>query len=148
MVQTRRSFQATISQNVAVMTTIYITIAVLITIGVTYNSARILLSERSRELASLRILGFTRWQVSYILIGETMLLALLAQPLGWGLGNLLGRAITSGFSSDLYNIPLVSKPQGYALASLIVLGAAPGSVLIVRRRLDNLDLVDVMKTRE
>jgi putative ABC transport system permease protein len=148
MVQTRRSFQATISQNVAVMTTIYITIAVLITIGVTYNSARILLSERSRELASLRILGFTRWQVSYILIGETMLLALLAQPLGWGLGNLLGRAITSGFSSDLYNIPLVSRPQGYALASLIVLGAALGSVLIVRRRLDNLDLVDVMKTRE
>ncbi len=148
MAQARRSFQATISQNITIMTTIYITIAVLITIGVTYNSARILLSERSRELASLRILGFTRWQVSYILIGETMLLAVLAQPLGWGLGHLLGRAITSGFSSDLYNIPLVSKPQGYAFASLIVLGAALGSVLLVRRRLDNLNLVEVMKTRE
>ncbi len=148
MAETRRSFRATISQNVTIMTTIYITIAVLITIGVTYNSARILLSERSRELASLRILGFSRWQVSYILIGETMLLAVLAQPLGWGLGYLLGLAITGSFASDLYSIPLISDPAGFATASLVVLAAALGSVLVVRRRLDNLDLVEVMKTRE
>jgi putative ABC transport system permease protein len=148
LAQTRQSFQETINQNVTIMTTIYVTIAVLITIGVTYNSARILLSERSRELASLRILGFSRWQVSYILIGETMLLAVLAQPFGWALGHLLGRAMTSSFSSDLYNIPLVTDVRAFAMASLIVLAAALGSVLIVRRRLDNLDLVEVMKTRE
>lgn len=148
LAQARRSFRDTISKNVTIMTTIYITNAVLITIGVTYNAARILLSKRSRELASLRILGFSRWQMSYILIGETMLLALLAQPLGWGLGYLLGLAMTNSFASDLYSIPLISDPAAFAEASLIVLAAALGSVLVVRRRLNNLDLVEVMKTRE
>ncbi len=148
LTQTRRSFEKTISRNVTIMTTVYITIAILITVGVAYNGARIQLSERSRELASLRILGFTRWHVSYILIGETMLLALLAQPLGWWIGRMLATAMVSAFSSDLYRLPLVLEPSSYARASLVVLAAARGSVLIVRRRLDNLDLVSVMKTRE
>jgi putative ABC transport system permease protein len=148
LTEARRSFQDTIRRNITVMTTVYITIAVLITVGVAYNGARILMSERSRELASLRILGFTRGQVSYILIGETMLLALIAQPFGWAVGNLLAGAMTTGFSSDLYRIPLVLKPATYTTASLVVLGAALASVLIVRRRLDRLDLVSVMKTRE
>jgi len=148
LTEARRSFQDTISRNVTIMTTVYITIAVLITVGVAYNGARIQMSERARELASLRILGFTRGQVSYILVGETMLLALLAQPLGWGIGRLLAWAMTSGFSSDLYRIPLVLSPATHARASLVVLAAALGSVLIVRRRLDNLDLVSAMKTRE
>ncbi len=148
LTQTRRSFEATISRNVMIMTTIYVTIAVLITIGVAYNSARIQMSERSRELASLRILGFSRWHVSYILIGETMLLAILAQPAGWLIGRWLAMAMTNAFSSDLYRLPLVLKPSTYAIASLVVLAAALASVLIVRRRLDNLDLVSVMKTRE
>jgi putative ABC transport system permease protein len=148
LTESRRSFQDTIRFNVTVMSTVYMTIAVLITVGIAYNGARILMSERARELASLRILGFTRWHVSYILIGETMLLTLLAQPLGWGLGHLLAWSIVNGFSSDLYRVPLVLKPATYTTASLVVLAAALGSVLIVRRRLDNLDLVEVMKTRE
>lgn len=148
MTQTRRSFQETIRKNVIVMNMIYMIIAVLITIGVAYNGARVQLSERARELASLRILGFTRWQVSYILVGETMLLALLAQPLGWALGRLFTGAMVDAFSSDLYALPLVLKPATFTTASLVVLAAALGSVLAVRRRLDKLDLVAVMKTRE
>ncbi len=148
MTDTRRSFQDTIRQNVIVMNSIYITIAVLITIGVAYNGARIQLSERARELASLRILGFTRGEVSYILTGEMMLLALLAQPPGWLIGAWIAKAATDNFSSDLYTIPLVLKPAAFSTASLIVLTAALCSVLIVRRRLDRLDLVAVMKTRE
>lgn len=148
MTQTRRSFQETIRQNVVVMNTIYMVIAVLITIGVAYNGARVQLSERARELASLRILGFTRGQVSYILVGETMLLALLAQPLGWALGRLFTGAMVNAFSSDLYALPLILKPATFSTASLVVLAAALGSVLLVRRRLDRLDLVAVMKTRE
>jgi putative ABC transport system permease protein len=148
MTQTRRSFQDTIRQNVIVMNTIYMIIAVLITIGVAYNSARVQLSERARELASLRILGFTRGQVSYILVGETMLLALLAQPLGWALGRLFTGAMVNAFSSDLYALPLILKPATFSTASLVVLAAALGSVLLVRRRLDTMDLVAVMKTRE
>ena len=148
MTQTRRAFQETIRQNVTIMTTVYITIAVLISVGVAYNSARIQLSERARELASLRILGFSRGQVSYILVGELMLIAILAQPLGWMLGRLLTGLMVQGFSSDLYSLPLILKPATFSKASLVVLAAALASVLVVRRRLDRLDLVAVMKTRE
>jgi putative ABC transport system permease protein len=146
--QTRRSFEETIEQNVVIMNTVYLTIAVLITVGVAYNGARVQLSERARELASLRILGFSRAQVSYILVGESMLLALLAQPLGWLLGRLLTGAMINAFSSDLYTLPLVLKPATFTTASLVVLAAALGSVLVVRRRLDHMDLIAVMKTRE
>ena len=148
LVTNRRSFEDTIEENIMVMNTIYITIAVLITVGVTYNAARIQLSERARELASLRILGFGRDEISYILVGEMMLIALLAQPLGWLIGSWIAQAMTEAFTSDLYAIPLVLKPRTFALGSLIVLSIAFISVMIVRRRLDHLDLVAVMKTRE
>ncbi|MBW4963557.1 ABC transporter permease [Sulfitobacter sp. CW3] len=148
MNENRRSFENTIEENIVVMNTIYIVVAVLITIGVTYNAARIQLSERARELASLRILGFGRGEVSYILVGEMMLIALVAQPFGWLIGAGIAQLMTSAFTSDLYAIPLVLEPSTFALASLVVLGAALASVMIVRRRLDRLDLVSVMKTRE
>ncbi|SIO15020.1 putative ABC transport system permease protein [Rhodovulum sp. ES.010] len=148
MTENRAAFQETIGQNVIVMTTIYATIAVLITVGVVYNGARVLLSERARELASLRILGFTRAEVSSILVGETMLLALAAQPVGWLLGWAIAWSSTEGFTSDLYAIPLVLTPATFARASLVVLAASLVAVLVVRRRLDGLDLVAVMKTRE
>ncbi|NNF71073.1 MAG: ABC transporter permease [Rhodobacteraceae bacterium] len=144
----RRSFEETIDQNVSVMNGIYIVVAILITIGVAYNGARIQLSERSRELASLRILGFGRGEVSYILVGETMFLAVLAQPAGWLIGTWIASAMTSGFTSDLYAIPLVLTPRSFALGSLVVLIAAFASAMVVRRRLDRLNLVEVMKTRE
>lgn len=148
MTENRKSFQETIDQNVTVMNTIYIVIAVLITVGVTYNAARIQLSERARELASLRILGFDRGEVSYILMGEMMLIALIAQPFGWLIGAWIARAMTNAFTSDVYAIPLVLQPATFTSASLVVLTAAFVSVMIVRRRLDRLDLVAVMKTRE
>jgi putative ABC transport system permease protein len=148
MNENRRSFEDTIEQNITVMNTIYIVVAVLITIGVTYNAARIQLSERARELASLRILGYGRGDVSYILVGEMMLIALVAQPFGWLIGAGIAQLMTNAFTSDLYAIPLVLKPATFTLASIIVLSAALGSVMIVRRRLDRLDLVSVMKTRE
>ncbi|PJI84313.1 putative ABC transport system permease protein [Yoonia maricola] len=148
MSDTRQSFAETIAENIGIINTIYIIIAVLITVGVTYNGARIQLSERSRELASLRILGFTRGEVSYILIGETMLLAVLAQPLGWWIGTLIAAGMFNSFSSDLYNLPLVFEPAVYAKASFVVLLASFASVMIVRRSLDKQNLVSVMKVRE
>lgn len=144
----RQSFEDTINENVVIMQTIYITVAALITIGVTYNGARIHLSERARELASLRILGFTRAEVSFILVGESMIIAILAQPVGWLIGMGIAAALALGFESDLYAIPFVIQPATFARASLIVLATALASALVVRRRLDTLDLVAVMKTRE
>ncbi|MCG6884334.1 MAG: ABC transporter permease [Silicimonas sp.] len=148
LVENREGFQETISQNILITTTIYTVLGVLITVGVAYNAARIQLSERARELASLRILGFTRGEVGYILVGEILLLALIAQPVGWWIGWGVARLMAESFTSDLYAIPLVMKPATFTQASLVVLAAAAASVLLVRRKLDQMNLVSVMKTRE
>jgi len=148
MTDTRRSFSETIEQSIDAMNLIYIVVALLITIGVTYNGARIQLSERARELASLRILGFTRGEVSYILIGETMLLSLLAQPLGWWIGAVIATAMANTNSNDIYNMPVVLDPAMFAKSSFVVLLASFASVMLVRRRLDRQNLVSVMKVRE
>ena len=148
MIENREGFQETISQNILITTTIYTVLGVLITVGVAYNGARIQLSERARELASLRILGFTRAEVGFILVGEIMLLALLAQPVGWAIGWGIAHLLAESFTSDLYAIPLVLVPATFTKASLVVLAAALISVLIVRRQLDRMNLVSVMKTRE
>jgi putative ABC transport system permease protein len=114
------AFRATIGDNVLVVTSIYAFLGIVITAGVAYNGARIQLSERARELASLRILGFSRAEVSYVLVGETMLLALFAQPFGWWIGAGVARLLTDSFASDLYSVPLVLKPATFAEASLSV----------------------------
>ena len=148
MNENRRSFEHTISQNTLVMNSVYAVIAMMITVGVAYNGARIQMSERARELASLRILGFTRAEVSVVLVGEIMLLAVLAQPIGWALGAWIAYALSNSFTSDLYAIPLVFEADNFARASLVVLATSLVAVLIVRRRIDRMDLVAVMKTRE
>ena len=144
----RQSFEDTIAENAGMTTVINSFIAALIAIGVVYNSARIQLSERARELASLRILGFTRGEVSYILLGELFLLTLVALPLGAFMGFGFAAGMVTGFESDLYAIPLVIKPATYANAALVVMVASVGSALIVRRKIDRMDLVAVLKTRE
>ncbi|TFL16393.1 FtsX-like permease family protein [Jannaschia formosa] len=144
----RRAFESTIAQNMTVMATVYVVLGSAIAIGVAYNGARIQLSERARELASLRILGLTRWEVSWVLVGEVLLLALLAQPLGWALGYGIAALMADRFSSEFYTLPLVVEPATFAFASLVSLGASVASVMLVRRRIDRLDLVAVMKTRE
>ena len=119
-----------------------------IAVSVVYNSARISLSERSRELASLRVLGFTRGEISYILLGELALLTLAAIPLGFLLGHALSLYIVEGIQTDLFRIPMVSSPKTYAFSATVVLVAAVISALMVRRKLDRLDLVEVLKTKE
>lgn len=141
-------FRETIERNITTMTAIYVVLAVIITFGVIYNSARIQLSERARELASLRVFGFTRAEVSSVLMIEVGAVVLLAQPLGWLLGYLMSWAVVQGFDNDIVRIPLVVETETFAVSSLVVTGAALVSALIVRRRVDRLDLIQVLKTRE
>ena len=148
LAQVRRSFDETIAENAGMTTTINSFIAALIAVGVVYNSARIQLSERGRELASLRILGFTRGEVSYILLGELFILTVVAIPLGWVMGYGMASSMVTAFESDLYAIPMVITRATYVRAALVVAGASFVSALIVRRRIDRMDLVAVMKTRE
>jgi putative ABC transport system permease protein len=144
----RVRFQETMQENVLVMIGIYLTLAVIIAFGVVYNSARIQLSERARELATLRVLGFGRGEVARVLFVETGIIIALAQPLGWGLGAALGYAVTGSLASDLFRVPFEIAPDIFAIASLVVVGAALVSALIVGRRVARLDLVRVLKTRE
>jgi putative ABC transport system permease protein len=131
------------------VTTLVITIfAALITVGVVYNNARIALSMRSRELASLRVLGFTRGEISQILLGELGIQVLLAIPPGLLLGRWLTWVITAPIDAERFRWPVIISSATYAFAATVVLVAAAASALMVRRHLDRLDLIGVLKTRE
>lgn len=141
-------FRATMEENIMISLSIYIILAGIIAFGVVYNSARIQLSERARELAILRVLGFRRREVSNVLLIEIGIVVAVAQPIGWVFGYFLGDLITSGLASDLFRVPFVVQLDTFAWSSLIVGAAALISALVVRRRVDRLDLIRVLKTRE
>ena len=142
------NFYETMGETVLIFTFINTILAGTIAFGVVYNSARIALSERSRELASLRVLGFTRGEISYILLGELSVLTLAAIPLGFLIGRGMCAYIAENMKTDLFRIPLILEPDTYAFAATVVLIAACVSGLIVRRKLDHLDLIAVLKTKE
>ena len=119
-----------------------------IAVAVIYNGARISLSERGRELASLRVFGFTRGEVALLLLGEQGLITLIGIPLGWGMGYALAGAVARGMRTETYRIPFIVNGSTFLLAGAITLLAAIASGWIVRRRLDRMSLIEVLKTRE
>ena len=141
-------FRETLAENITVMITVYVVLAGIIAIGVVYNFSRIALSEQGRELASLRVLGFTNSEVSGVLFGELATVVLLAQPLGWVIGYGIAAAMVAAFSSDLYRVPFVIGREVFATASLVVCAAALVSSAAIRGRITNLDMIEVLKTRE
>jgi putative ABC transport system permease protein len=143
-----RQFDEMMEETILFFSFVTAMLGTFIAFGVVYNSARIALSERSRELASLRVLGFTRGEVGYILLGEIALLTLAAIPLGFLLGRGLSAYLAAAFTSDLYRIPLIVQPSTYALAASIVVASFAVSAVLVWRRLGRLDLIEVLKTRE
>ena len=143
-----KNFYDTQAEAMLFFTFVATVLAGVIAFGVVYNSARISLAERGRELASLRVLGYTRGEISYILLGELGLLTLAAIPLGFLLGQWLCAYVSYALSSDLYRIPLTTERATFSMAAAVVLVSAAVSGLIVRHRLDHLDLVEVLKTRE
>lgn len=141
-------FRDTIQENQNVMQSFTAFFAAVIAIGVVYNTARISLDERSRELATLRVIGMTRGEVSTILLGELALLTAVAIPVGWGIGYGFCYMMIQAFNSEMFRIPLIIHPESYARSALITGVAAAVSGLIVRRSLDRLDLVEVLKSPE
>jgi putative ABC transport system permease protein len=143
-----RQFRRTTQMFVLVMAGILSLFSVMIAIGVVYNHARIALQERAWELASLRVLGFTRAEVASLLLSELLVQLLIAVPLGLWLGHWVVHGMIALHETEMFTIPAVIRPRSYALAAAIVLLAGVASALIVRRRIDRLDLVSVLKTRE
>ncbi|MGE0756774.1 MAG: ABC transporter permease, partial [Pirellulaceae bacterium] len=142
------SFRETVMENMLQMQMFNVIFACIIAFGVVYNTARIALSERGRELASLRVIGFTRREISFILLGELAVLTLIAIPLGLTIGYVLIAIVCTFLDTEMYRIPFIIDETTYGFSVLVVIIAAIVSGLVVRRRLDHLDLIAVLKTRE
>ena len=142
------AFNKTMDESLGIMIFFNVFFAGIIAFGVVYNAARVSLSERSRELASLRVLGLTRGEISFILLGELAAVTLIAVPLGLALGYGLAALTVAAYDTEVYRFPLVVSARTYGFSALTVLTAALISGLVVRRRLDHLDLVEVLKTKE
>jgi len=123
-------------------------IAFIITFGIVYNAARIAYAERSRDLASLRVIGFTKGEAAFVLLGELAIVTLIALPLGALMGYYLSFGIAAGFSSEIYQIPVVFDSASYGFAAIVVIGAAVVSGWLVKRDIDRAELVSALKTRE
>jgi len=142
------SFETEMAASIFTSATFLLGFAGIIAFGVIYNSARIAFAERTRELASLRVMGFHKEQTARMLLGEQLLITVLALPPGCVLGYLMALGLTIALENDSYRIPLVVEPQTYVIACCIILAASLLSMLSVRHRLYNIDLVSVLKTRE
>ena len=144
----RANFDQMIDDTFSVTLLTVLVFACALSLGVVYNTARIALSEQSRELASLRVLGFTRGEVARMLFGEQLALGLAAIPVGFAIGTAFSWMLVSGISTELFRLPLVISPRTLLSAALMMSAAGLGSSVLVRRKLDQLDLVAVLKTRE
>ncbi|WP_290745264.1 ABC transporter permease [Haliea sp.] len=144
----RNALQTQMDSGAGAMRYIMMAVAGIITFGIIYNAARIAYAERARDLASLRVIGFSHREAAFVLLGELALVTLAALPLGAVLGYYLSFAVAAGFSTDLYQIPATVQPAGYGAAALAVIAAATLSGWLVKRDLDRTDLVSALKARE
>jgi len=142
------SFESQLEDSLFVAVGFIVAFASIISVAVIYNGTRIALSERGRELASLRVLGFTRQEVAGLLFGEQAVITVLAIPIGWVIGYGLAYLVVTSMASETYRIPLVVSAQTYFWTAFITVLAAAASALLVRRRLNRMDLIAVLKTRE
>ncbi|HEY7237127.1 MAG TPA: FtsX-like permease family protein [Gemmatimonadaceae bacterium] len=143
-----QSFDRQIAESLRLTVTIVVSLAAVVAVGVIYNGVRISLSERARELASLRVLGFTRREVAALLFAEQGVIDVVGTALGLLFGVALAYWVASAFQSELYRFPVIVSARTHLLAVGVVFGAALGAFLTMRRRIYGLDLVSVLKTRE
>lgn len=147
-VNVRAQFEETLNESLLTMTAVFAALGVLMTIGVIYNATRIQLAERAYEFALLKMLGFHRHEVGYVLVSEQIFLALLAIPLGWVAGYGFCALMVTAFSTEVVSVPLVVSSRTFASAAVLVLATTLVATTLVRRRLDRLDLVQSLKQRE
>lgn len=144
----RSAFKKLMDQGAGAMRYVMTMVAAIITFGIVYNSARIAFAERAHDLASLRVIGFTRNEAAFVLLGELAVIVLVALPVGALIGVALAGAIAAGFSTDLYSIPAQVDAASVSVAMLSVIVAAVFSGWLVKRDIDRLDLVTALKSRE
>jgi putative ABC transport system permease protein len=141
-------FNETMAETMLIFTGVFAFFSATLAFGVAYNSTRVSLSERARELATLRVLGQTRLEISYILLGEVALLAFMGLPIGCLVGTGISWFMAESFETELYRVPLILQHSTFGMAVAIAVVSVAISAAIVRQRLDRLDLIAVLKTRE
>lgn len=146
--QAEASMRQTFSQGSGFMSTLFLTFAGMMAAGVAYATASVTLAEQQRDLATLQVLGYTRWQVSYVMLGELALLTLLALPLGLWVGYGFALWLMGTMSNELFTFPMVVDPAAYARSALFVLATVAACAAWVRRQVDKVDLVASLKSRE
>lgn len=144
----REGFRKTTAASIGLIQKIYLTFATVVACGIIYNSARISLSERQRELATLRVIGFTQGEVGAVLVGELVILTLVALPFGLVVGSILAGGILQTVNTEFVRLPLILTPANYAFAVLVVAVASLVSAVLACRKLNRLDLVGVLKARD
>ena len=142
------SFETQLADSLLIGIGFLLGFAGVIAVAVIYNGSRIALSERAHELASLRVMGLHRREVAVILFGEQAVVTLLAIPIGWLLGYVLAGLVALSLQTDAYRVPMIVNPTTYIYAGLAVIAAAIASAALVRRRIDSLDLMAVLKNHE
>lgn len=143
-----QSMRRSYDEGVGYMNLVYLSFAAVMAGGVAFSAARVTLAEQERDLATLRVLGFTRLEVSYVLIGELAALAIFAIPAGCVAGTLMANWLMQLFQTDMYSFPYVFNPEGYAFAIAFTLACVAVAALIVRNGIDRLDMVGVLKGRD
>jgi len=144
----REGFRKTTAESIGLVQKIYMVFAVVVAFGIVYNTARISLSERQRELATLRVVGFTRREVAAVLVSELAILTLVALPAGLLVGSGFARVIIQTVNTEFVRLPLILQASNYSLAVLVVVLAATCSAILASRRLSQLDLVSVLKAHD
>ncbi|MCZ7640904.1 MAG: ABC transporter permease [Verrucomicrobia bacterium] len=144
----RDNFRRTTAASINLFQKIYMAFAMIVAFGVVYNNARISLAERARELATLRVIGFSRHEVGTVLITELVILALISVPVGLLLGTGFATAIVNAVNTETVRLPVILTSSNYAFAVATVAVASTGSALVVLRRLNRLNLVGVLKAPE
>jgi putative ABC transport system permease protein len=144
----RDAFAAQSGDSMTFFTWLVVSLGVVIAVGVVYNNARVALSERARDLATLRVLGYHRREVAVVLIGQLAIQVAVAVPIGMWLGWALASALMSASDPEQYRFPVIISAQTYGFAALVIGGAALATAALVRRRLDRLDLNDALKARD
>ncbi|WP_170113396.1 ABC transporter permease [Ahniella affigens] len=144
----RASLARTFEEGAGVMTGIFVTFAVLMSVGIAFATSSVTLAEQRRDLATLQVLGFSRREVSYVLLAEIGVLTLLSLPLGVLIGHWFAMAFLKAMATDLFTFPMRFEPAAYAASAAIVLAAIIGASLLVRREIDRINLVESLKSRE
>ena len=143
-----RAFRRHLDDTLLAFMGVVVLLSVSIAFAVIYNNARIALAERMRELATLRVLGFTRFEVSWILVGEVALLTFVAIPIGWGIGVGFAYALNQAMALDMYRVPFILTSWTFAFSAAGVIAASVLSILVMSKRILRIDMVTALKTGE